>query len=355
MTLKEHIDDIRKRLEQKEFTSEAAVRQGIIERLLGALAWPTFDTKIVFPEYGVEGRRVDYALCHPVEKPRVFIEVKQVGNIEGAERQLFEYAFHSGVPIAILTDGQKWRFFYPIGQGEYRERKVHEFDLIENDSEESLERLNRYLNYEAVQTGEAVKAIEEDYRNVSKQRQIERRLPEAWSKLLEDADEFSEFLLEAMAGKTESLCGAIPTQEQVLTFLKSLERKTELKPIVTNPTIKYKASPAPPNTTGIPPQQRKPHTCLRVTMPNEEVIDYYNAAQTFVEIIVKEVIEKLRPEEVSSIYPTIISTTSFSPKAERQVGQFYINLKTATIYKKRILETIADHLGIQMKIEVVEK
>ena len=262
MTLKEHIDDIQKRLERNEFESEAAVRQGIIERLLGVLAWPTFDTKIVFPEYGVEGRKVDYALCHPVEKPRVFIEAKQVGNIEGAERQLFEYAFHSGVPIAILTDGQKWRFFYPIGQGEYKERKVHELDLIENDSEDSAERLNRYLNYEAVQTGDAVKAIEEDYRNVSKQRHIrsrllemciskeagekvrepilERRLPEAWSKLLQDEDGFSEFLLEAMAGKTESLCGiysypqhGIPTQEQILTFLKGLERKTELKPIVT--------------------------------------------------------------------------------------------------------------------------
>jgi predicted type IV restriction endonuclease len=249
MTLKEHIDDIQKRLERNEFASEAAVRQGIIERLLSALAWPTFDTKIVFPEYGVEERKVDYALCHPVEKPRVFIEAKQVGNIEGAERQLFEYAFHSGVPIAILTDGQKWRFFYPIGQGEYKERKVHELDLIENDSEDSAERLNRYLNYEAVQTGDAVKAIEEDYRNVSKQRQIERRLPEAWSKLLQDEDGFSEFLLEAMAGKTESLCGVIPTQEQILTFLKGLERKTELKPIVTNPTVKYKTSPAPPNTT----------------------------------------------------------------------------------------------------------
>jgi hypothetical protein len=81
-------------------------------------------------------------------------------------------------------------------------------------------------------------------------------------------------------------------------------------------------------------------------MPNGEVIDYHNAAQTFVEIIVKEVIEKLRSEEVSSIYPTIISTTSFSPKAERQMGQFYINLKTSTLHKQRILETIADRLGI---------
>ena len=94
MELKEHIDDIRSRLERRQFTSETAVRQGIVDRLLASLGWPTFDPQIVFSEYPVESGRVDYALCHPAEKPLVFIEVKRVGNIEAAERQLFGYAFH---------------------------------------------------------------------------------------------------------------------------------------------------------------------------------------------------------------------------------------------------------------------
>ena len=37
MELKEHIDDIRSRLEQGRFTNEPAVRQGIVDRLLSAL------------------------------------------------------------------------------------------------------------------------------------------------------------------------------------------------------------------------------------------------------------------------------------------------------------------------------
>jgi hypothetical protein len=37
----------------------------------------------------------------------VFIEVKQIGRSDGGERQLFEYAFHRGVPMTILTDGQE--------------------------------------------------------------------------------------------------------------------------------------------------------------------------------------------------------------------------------------------------------
>ena len=161
MTLKEHIEDIRDKLEKREYPNESAVSQGIVLRLLSALDWSTFNTQVVHPEYSVEGGKVDFALCHPPSEPCVFIEVKQVGNIEGAEEQLFRYAFRRGVPIAVLTDGQKWRFFYPIGQGDYRERKVHELDLIEGNIEESVERINRYLNYELIQSSEAIKAIEE--------------------------------------------------------------------------------------------------------------------------------------------------------------------------------------------------
>lgn len=119
MALKEHIGDIRDALRRKQFTSEALVSQGIVRRLLDALDWPQFDPQIAIPEYPVPGGRVDFALCHPASKPMVFIEVKQVGQSDGAERQLFEYAFHAGVPIAVLTDGQKWQFFHPIGRGNY--------------------------------------------------------------------------------------------------------------------------------------------------------------------------------------------------------------------------------------------
>ena len=210
MTLKEHIDAIHDALRRKQFTSEALVSQGIVRRLLDALDWPQFNPQIVIPEYSVPGGRVDFALCHPALKPMVFIEVKQVGQSDGAERQLFEYAFHAGVPIAVLTDGQKWQFFHPIGQGNYEERRVYTMDLIEADDEESVSHLNRYLNYKSVCRGEAAKAIADDYRNASNQRLIEENLPEAWNKLVEDKD---EILLDLVAEKVESLCGHKPTKK----------------------------------------------------------------------------------------------------------------------------------------------
>lgn len=172
MTLQEHIDDIRDKLEKGMFVGEAAVSQGIVLRLLDALDWPIFNTQVVHPEYRVGGGRVDFALCHPPSKPIVFIEVKQVGKIEWGDQQLFEYALdHGGIPIAVLTNGQKWQFFCRMGQENYREGKVCELDFIKGNSKEIADCLNRYLNYQSIHTGEAVEAIKKDYEIVRQQKQ----------------------------------------------------------------------------------------------------------------------------------------------------------------------------------------
>ncbi len=353
MTLKEHIEDISNQLKQGAFTKEAEVSFGIVLKLLDILGWPRFTQQVIVPEYGVEGQRVDFALCHPPGKPRVFIEVKQVGNLDGAEEQLFGYAFREGVPIAILTDGQKWRFFHSTGEGRYRDRKVYELDLIESDSEESVQRLNRYLNYEAVQTGDAVTAIKNDYQRVVKQREIEARLPELWSELLQEKN---EYLLLTMMDKAKEKVGHEPTTEQVLTFLKSLERKTESKPVDSTPDAKFKMPSVLPNKTSNFSQSSKSQTRLRVTMPNEEVIEHFNASDTF-----QEVIEELGCDEVIHFVPNIVSTDNFPDHDKTGVpcgkhhGKHFIWKDIGTKLKKTSLEKIAKGLGIQLKVEIVDK
>lgn len=346
MTLKEHIDDIRDNLEKGLFTNEAAVATGIVLRLLDALTWPRFNPQVIAPEYSVGGRRVDFALCHPSSKPIVFVEVKQVGNIDGAERQLFEYAFHEGVPIAILTDGRVWRFFHPTAQGDYRERQVCELNLSEGDSEENGKRLKRYLNYESIRTGEAVEAIKEDYEKVVQQRQVATRLPEAWNKLVEEAD---EFLLHAVAEKTESLCDYRPTDEQVLDFLKSLEeRKTEPQDIYPLPVSPVQSTLSRRSRTRNAPQTR-----LRVTMSNGEVIEYPKAIDTWTEVILK-----LGPDQVLEVDKGQIISTSpnfRSGRSEVEHGQYYIAKDYSTKDKKRLLEKIASRLGVQLKVEIIDK
>ena len=107
------IADIQTRLRAGGYPNEQAISQGIVLRLLSELGWPTYDTNVVWPEYHVSGTRVDFALCHPSRKPLALIEVKQPHAAQSAEQQLFQYAFHAGVPVVILTTGQEWQFYLP--------------------------------------------------------------------------------------------------------------------------------------------------------------------------------------------------------------------------------------------------
>lgn len=258
MGLAQDIEDIRIGIKAGRFANEASVSQGIVLRLLHALAWPTYDTRVVCPEHALSGRRVDFALCHPPGKPIAFVEVRQIGQSDGAERQLFEYAFHAGVPLAILTDGQEWNFFLPGEQGDYGERRVYKLDIVEREVGECVSRLERYLRHDAVASGAAIEAAREDYRNVAKERQILAALPVAWDRLVGDED---EMLLEIVADRVENLCGFKPDPDTVAKFLKTtragahpIPAPTTRTPRVPDRTVQPspQIAPAPRPTSPIP-------------------------------------------------------------------------------------------------------
>lgn len=157
MDLREHITDIKKAMRAGQFANEAAVSQGVVMRVLEALNWPKYDTTVVWPQYPLETLKVDYALCNPPTKPTVIIEVKKLSNLEGADSQLFEYAFRAGVPMAILTDGQEWHFYLPAGKGSISERRFYKLDILERELDETVNRFERYLAYENIRKGGAIK------------------------------------------------------------------------------------------------------------------------------------------------------------------------------------------------------
>ncbi len=253
MGIAKHIENIQKELRQGTFTTEAAVSQGILLPTLHVLGWPVFDTSIVIPEFSIEGRRVDYALCHPSRKPAVFIEVKKVGLSNGADRQLFEYAFHSGVPMAILTDGQEWSFYLPGEQGRYDERRVYKLDLLERNTEEATTRLERYLDYQKVCSGEALTAARSDYKNVARKREIEASFPKAWLSLLKEQD---SLLLDLLADKVEDLCGYKPDLDLCGQFL---EKQLQNKQFMENPTLTKTPSASQSITNAFVPKPVSTH------------------------------------------------------------------------------------------------
>jgi predicted type IV restriction endonuclease len=152
----------------------------------------------------------------PAEKPVVFIEVKQIGKSDAAgERQLFEYAFHAGVPMAILTDGQDWQFFLPAERGDYGERRVYKLDIVDREIDEIASRLERYLDYKAICSGSAMVAARSDYQNVAREREIKAKLPEAWGKLVKEED---DLLLELIADSVEGIAVTSQTLTPSLHF-----------------------------------------------------------------------------------------------------------------------------------------
>lgn len=219
MALKETIEAIIRNLQEGRYPNEQAISQGVVIRILSELQWDQWNPDQVWPEYSVGTRRVDFALCFPSRQPIVFVEVKQPGRSDGADQQLFEYAFHEGVPMALLCDGRTWSFYLPGEQGSYEERRVYKLDLVERPAEESAEKLQTYLAHARIVSGEAIEQARRDYRDQNRRQTSKRTLPEAWKTLIEDED---PSIVERLSIEVEAKCGIRPEFDDVTLFLSRL-------------------------------------------------------------------------------------------------------------------------------------
>lgn len=223
MPLETVLSDIAERLRQGNFPNEQAISQGIVLRILQELGWDTWDTKVVWPEYQTGEGRVDFALCNPPSKPAIFAEVKQPGKAEeiASVKQALKYAFDTGVPFVVLTDGRTWNFYLPAEQGSYEDRRVYKLDLYERTAEEAAGALQRYLARSRVESDEALEAARKEYRSRNRRSQAKAAIPEAWWELVEKGD---ELLVEILSDAAESKAGVRPEVDDVAEFLVNLGR-----------------------------------------------------------------------------------------------------------------------------------
>lgn len=265
-------------LESGSYINEAAVRIGIIEPILAILGWDTTDPLTVQPEYSSESRRVDYALCAFPKRPIVFIEAKAIGRVEAADRQLFEYAFHEGVPFAVLTDGRTWSFYLPSAQGSYEDRRLYKLDLQERAAEECERIFTRYLAYDRLRSGEAYADAQKDYASRANERMAIDTLSRAWSELISEPD---PLLIELLVERTEALCGIRPTLETAESFLLSKAN------VQTFPTAQTEM-PAPRRVQPTPVVPSKPTSVARrgvVASYRGRQLNVRDATSGFLEII----------------------------------------------------------------------
>lgn len=356
MELAEHIRDIKTRLGKEEYPNEQAISQGIVLRLLQAMGWDVYNPQVVIPEYTVHGKRVDFALCVPGKKPNIFVEVKYLGKIPGADKQLLEdYAFRVRVQFAVLTDGREWHFYLPTEQGSFDEIKVYKLDLTERDPGESSERLQRYLSFDVVSSGEALENAKADHRDGSIIRLAKETIPEAWAKLVEDlVEDNDDSLLALVSKKVEDICGAKPASEQVVAYLKSLRPSPVPERVPAQPSVTRTAESEPKQ----PVLARSGHReKIRVIFPDGKEISKPKVKDTFVETICKIGVERVMELKIHGVGDRSLITEQEPPPKQQEHwrkidSRRYIYTCTSTGIKYKQLCEINDGLNLGLRIEL---
>jgi len=197
---------------------EAATKQIVLLRILSLLGWDIYNIDEVMPEYSVGSQRVDYALCHS-NANKVFIEVKKVGeDLERHQEQLLNYSFKEGVSLAILTNGMSWRFYLPLHEGSWEQRKFYTVEIYDQNSEDIVGKFLDYLAKENVYSGKYIQNAEAVYKSRQREYLVRDTLPKAWNKLISEPD---DLLIELIADATEKLCGYKPDNSVVEHFISS--------------------------------------------------------------------------------------------------------------------------------------
>jgi predicted type IV restriction endonuclease len=218
--------------------SEAQVSQGPVRSILQALGWDTFDVDCVVPEYTVGSRRVDYALKANPATTDVFLEIKAPGKADdAADQQLFEYAFHVGVPFAVLTDGRVWNFYLPSGQGNYQDRRLFKLDIVERELSEACERLRRYLGFERTKRGLARAEAVKEYEDGFQKSKVKALIPKVWQDLLAGPD---DLLCDVLIEAVEAEGGQRPLRDDVAAYLQSVSGTVALSKSLPGPAKSYK-------------------------------------------------------------------------------------------------------------------
>lgn len=279
MSLEQTLRKVVGHIRADRLENEAQVQQAVILPVLRALGWDDSDPESFRPEYSVGGGRVDYALLGR-GGPLVFIEAKRIGAADaGGEEQLFGYAANQGVPLLVLTDGDRWDFYLAMAAGIPEKRRFHRLELLrlEQKTDGYVDFLEKHLRKDRVVSGAARRSAEELHEsNRERERAREAILP-AWRTLLQEPD---ELLCDLLAEKVEGECGTKPELDDIEAFLKNLS-STPMRPESGSGRVSLSPDPATPRP-GFPPRAR---TKIVGFVLGEERVETGTAIRTLIKLL----------------------------------------------------------------------
>lgn len=162
-SLRQTIEDIRRKLKSSVYQNEEHVRLSLVARIVQELGWDIWNPGEVNTEFAVapdeDKTKVDMALFARDGYPAVLIEIKAVGKMEGnletIEIQVRNYNRDITAPFSIITDGQIWRFYYVKGEGTFSQKLFDKLDLTEPNTFKISEKLESYLSKDEIRNGNA--------------------------------------------------------------------------------------------------------------------------------------------------------------------------------------------------------
>lgn len=239
--------------------NEDQTKMAIIQPILRRLGWDVENVDEVTPEFSVENRRVDFALCLK-GRSAVFIEAKKTSEdleSQNHQEQLLDYSFRQGVEIAVLTNGITWSLFLPRAGVEWKSRKFYTIDIIEQESAEAASKFVDLLSKVSVESGKAVQNAESLHKGRLKRQAIQDNLPEAWNRIIGEPD---SLLVQILAERTERICSYKPELTDVSQFLKSNQGQfLLLPPDERAPESEHRTRPRPRGESSVeePPDDQK--------------------------------------------------------------------------------------------------
>ncbi len=246
------LSDIQQEIEdnKKSFRIENRVKNHIIVPVLAQLSWEGHKVKVVQREKSTKDRgRVDLALCDNNGDSKVVIEVKKLGSgdTEKAKKQAWDYAVAESIPLVVVTDGKTWSFYLLAEEGSYEDRCFYKLDLSESSPQESCRILSEYLARSNVITGKAVNAAEGVLLEKKTRKEARRTIPDAWTRILQRKKNHPVLkqLIEELANEVKDDVGAPPDDDDIIDFLRSLQRRERQVPAPPMPVPMIKTSAVP--------------------------------------------------------------------------------------------------------------
>ena len=208
---------------------EAALKQGVVLKILSLLDWDPFDLDEIQPEYHTEGGKIDFSLRQN-DPNRVFLIVRKGSDLARPQEELLSCSVQGNARMAALTNGFSWWFYLPLLQGSADEKKFLALETNAQRGEEISEKLLQFLSKGSVTSGKSLRLAEDIYHARQRAFLVKEFLPKAWERIMKEPE---KWLAEPLAELTKNLCGYKPDMEILRDFIRSKgEMKAEATPVV---------------------------------------------------------------------------------------------------------------------------